>query len=316
MKKFLVLAGPTASGKTEAAFELSKVIACEMISCDSMQVYRGMPIATQMPPKRITRHLKTHLVSFLSPAQEYNAALFRKEVVPLIDKILKRKKMPLLVGGTGLYLRALLDGLFESDVSEISKDENLRQRLLSEQETHGGSYLHDKLSKVDPPSAQKIHPNDLRRIVRALEVLYLTGKPMSLQKPMRKGIRNEFAPRIFFLERDRADLYERINRRVDCMMKEGLIEEVKKISRKKISQTAGMALGVREIRSYLRGEMNLDKAVELIKQHSRNYAKRQISWFRHEKDVEFIPVAEGAMAKDIANKILSSFRGEAEKSQK
>ena len=228
-QSLIAIVGPTASGKTEVAWEVSKLIPAEMIACDSMQVYKGMSLISQA-----SSQVRTHLVSFLDPSQEYSAALFRKDAFCLVEKILKKKKIPLLAGGTGLYLRALLDGLFEPEAGEVSSDESLRKKLLAEQEINGGDHLHRKLEKVDPISAQKIHPNDLRRIVRTLEVYYLTKKPLSEQKANREGVRGKLDCRIFLLERDRLELYERINRRVERMIKEGLVEEVKKLSRKKL----------------------------------------------------------------------------------
>ena len=303
-KKLLVLVGPTASGKTEVAYEISKRLPVEMISCDSMQVYRKMPLITQTPSRAITKNLKTHLVSFLDPSEEYNAALFRKEALSAIRKILRKNKTPLIVGGTGLYLRALLDGLFEADLGGRLTDKSLRQELLKSQETHGGHYLHTELEKVDPLSAKKIHPNDFRRIIRALEVTYLTGKPFSAQKANRKGIREEFRIKGFFLNRDRQDLYERINKRVDEMLTLGLLQEVRKLLKRRLSLTAGTALGIREMKSHLAGKLSLDEGAELLKKNTRNYAKRQLSWFRHEKGLEIIPVKNNDTPKKIADEIL------------
>ena len=307
--------GPTASGKTEVAREISKILPVEMISCDSMQGYKGMSLITQAPAKGSARKkrgqtplLPTHLVSFLDPSREYNAAQFRKDSLALLPKIFKRKMIPMIVGGTGLYLRALLDGLFESKGVAPEKNEALRQKLLSEQAAHGGNYLHEKLKTVDPVSATKIHPNDLRRIVRSLEVFHLTRKPISEQKPNRKGIRGEYDCRIFLLDRDRAELYERINRRVNVMIKEGLVVEVKKISRKKLSQTAQMALGIREVQQVLRGDSTLEEAAERLKKNTRNYAKRQLSWFRHEKDVEIISIQSHENVNQTAAKIISRWQ--------
>jgi len=299
--KLLVITGPTASGKTEVAYEISKRLPVEMISCDSMQVYRKMPIITQAPPRAVTKNLKTHLVSFLDPSKEYNAALFRKEALSAIHKILRKNKAPLIVGGTGLYLRALLDGLFEANPMT---DKGLREELLKSQETHGGHYLHTELKKVDPLSAEKIHPNDFRRIIRALEVTHLTGKPFSAQKANRKGIREEFLIKGFFLNRDRQDLYDRINKRVDEMLTLGLLQEVRNLLKLRLSMTAGTALGIREMKSYLDGKLSLNEGGELLKKNTRNYAKRQLSWFRHEKGVEIIPVKNNDTPKKIADKIL------------
>jgi len=273
-----------------------------MISFDSMQVYKGMSIVTQAPSHKV------HLTSFLSPSKEYSAALFRKEATRLIAQIIKKKKIPLLVGGTGLYLRALLDGLFESAEGEASSDEALRKKFLAEQSTNGGDYLHKKLEKVDPVSARKIHANDLRRIVRALEVWHLTKKPFSEQRANRQGIRGEFHCGLFLLDRDRGELYERINRRVDQMLKKGLVQEVKQLNRKRLSMTAQMALGIREMNQYLSAQVPLEAATELLKKHTRNYAKRQLSWFRHEKEVEIIRVLPQDTAKETAKRIIQRWR--------
>ena len=276
-----------------------------MISCDSMQVYKSMPITTQQPPRAVTKALKTHLVSFLSPSRRYSAAHFRKDALALIKKILKKGKTPLIVGGTGLYLRALLDGLFEGEGSKRLTDESLRKRLAAEQAAHGGNYLHEKLRKADPVSAKKIHPNDLRRLIRALEVFHFTGKPFSEQKANRKGVRDDFEFRIFLLDRDRADLYERVNRRVDEMIKEGLVKEVKGLLRKRLSLTAKTALGIREIKTHLEGKCTFEEAAALLKKNTRNYAKRQLSWFRHERGAELVHIAPDESASQIAFRIVS-----------
>ena len=176
--------------------------------------------------------------------------------------------------------------------------------MLAEQEMHGGAYLHEKLIAVDPATAAKIHPNDFRRLLRALEVFHLTKKPMSEQKHKRSGIREHYTVRLFFLDRERQALYERINRRVDAMFREGLIEEVKKLSNKKLSKTASLALGVREVQSYLQGKSTLEEAKEALKINTRHYSKRQMTWFRHEKDVEWIKVEPNESAKHIAQRII------------
>ncbi|PIU40673.1 MAG: tRNA (adenosine(37)-N6)-dimethylallyltransferase MiaA [Candidatus Omnitrophica bacterium CG07_land_8_20_14_0_80_50_8] len=302
VQKLLAIMGPTASGKTEVAFEVSKILPVEIVSCDSMQIYRGMSIVSQAPRSKV------HLTSFLSPSEEYSAARFRKDALSLIDQMAKRKKSPLLVGGTGLYLRALLDGLFESEKGTVPSDEALRKEFLAQQEIHGENYLHEKLERCDPASAKKIHPKDLRRIVRALEVYALTKKPMSEQKANRKGIRGDFDCRIFLLDRDRKELYERINHRVERMMEQGLLEEVKKLDQKKLSITAQMALGVREMKEVLSDRCSLEEAGELLKKRTRNYAKRQLSWFRHEKGVEVLYVPSRETSKETARRIVRRWR--------
>ncbi len=304
MNKLICVVGPTASGKTEVALELSKLIPVEIISCDSMQVYQEMPILTQTPSKEVLKKVKTHLVSFVKPSQEYSAAKFRKEAGELLPKIIKKNKTPLLVGGTGLYLRALLDGLFEMPEGEASRDEDFRKKLILEQETHGGEYLHEQLAKIDPIAAKKIHANDVRRLVRALEVYHLSGRTISEQKPNRSGIRDDYQVRIFLLERDRQELYARINGRAQQMLDGGLLDEVKRLQKVKMSQTAEMALGFREMSAYFEGKTTLEEALALLRINTRHYAKRQLSWFRHEKGVEAVAVASGEKAAETAKKII------------
>ncbi len=300
----LILMGPTASGKTAVACEIAKLLPVELISCDSMQVYKGMPILTQVPTAAEKKRLKAHLVSFLEPSKMYDAACFRKDAARLIQEIIQRKRTPLISGGTGLYLRALLDGLFDSG-KDSSRSERLRKKLLKEQEEHGGAFLHEKLFQIDPDSAAKIHANDHRRLVRALEVCELSGRLFSEEKKSRCGIRSQFYCPVFFLERGREDLYERVNARVDSMIKSGLVREVKRLRSKSPGLTASVALGFREISGFLEKRLTLDAATVLLKQHTRNYAKRQLSWFRHEKGVVPIQVAKNELPKPTAKKILT-----------
>ena len=302
--EILILAGPTACGKTDVAHALLACFPVEMISCDSMQVYRSMSVLTQAPVRRKGRGPVTHLVSFLSPQKEYNASLFRRDAVKLIDRIIQKKKTPLLVGGTGLYLRALLDGLFEADGQELVRDENFRKRLAEEHEKLGAGALHERLRQIDASSAEKIHPNDIRRVIRALEVHHLTGRTLSSLKANRRGLRDDFHVGFFFLDRDREDLYDRINRRVERMWRGGVVEEVRKLLKRKPSLTARMALGVREAGAYLKGELSKKEAIELLKQNTRNYAKRQLSWFRHEKGITPIQVSKDETASATARKVL------------
>jgi len=305
-KRILVLAGPTASGKTDVARQIAKKLSVSLISFDSMQVYRGMPITTQASSRTFLGG-KTHLVNFVDPKKEYSAALFRADAERLIRLSVKRNKIPLLVGGTGLYLRALLDGLFEGVEGAPATDEALRLRLF-EDEKRGPGTLYRFLKEKDPASAERIHANDTRRLVRALEVCHLLGRPFSSAKKNRRGIRDEFLPTLFFLDRDRRDLYERIGRRVDAMVKKGLLAEVKKLGKISLSRTAGMALGIREITAYLKGDLSLSQAIELLKKNTRHYAKRQVSWFRHEKDTRFIPVGPEETPARVADRILVEWR--------
>jgi len=274
-----------------------------MISFDSMQVYRGLPVVTQAPTPAQKKVLKAHLVSFLAVSEVFDASRFREEALTLIEKIFKRGRTPFLSGGTGLYLRMLLDGLFETEGA--GRDEKLRKKLLAAQEKNGGAYLHEELKRVDPLSAAKIHPNDHRRLVRALEVNALSGAPISKRKTERKGIREDFHCPVFFLERDRTDLYARVEKRVDAMLRQGLEKEVRRAMKKNLSMTASGALGIKELAGYIEGRTSKEEAVLLLKQHTRNYAKRQLSWFRHEKGVVPVVVASSEKPKDTAKKILA-----------
>ena len=306
-QSLLIVAGPTASGKTAVCLEIAKILPVEMISFDSMQVYRGMPIVTQAPPPTEKKALKAHLVSFLDVSEVFDAARFRVEAQSLILKIFKRGHTPLLSGGTGLYLRALLEGLFDTEGG--GRDEELRKKLIAAQERHGGTYLHEELKAVDSPSAAKIHANDHRRLVRALEVHALSGAPISSRKLERKGIGDDFHCPIFFLERDREDLYKRIEKRVDAMMNQGLEKEARRTLKKRISMTASGALGLKEMRDWIESRTTKEEAVRLLKQHTRNYAKRQLSWFRHEKRRVTLAVGQNEKPKETAKKILSLWKG-------
>lgn len=301
-RPLLILAGPTASGKTAVCLEIAKNLPVETISFDSMQVYKGLPIVTQAPSAAEKKKLRAHLVSCLPVSELFDAARFREASAALIPKILSRGRTPLLSGGTGLYLRALLSGLF--DTESPATDPILRRKLLDAQEKHGGAYLHRRLEKVDPASAKRIHPNDHRRLVRALEVYALSGEPISAHKPRRAGLRAQYDCPVYFLDRDRQDLYRRIERRVDAMLKQGLVREVRRVLKRKMGMTASGALGIKEVRTHLEGGCTLEEAAALLKQHTRNYAKRQLSWFRHEEGVVNVPVSAGERPRVTAGKIL------------
>jgi tRNA dimethylallyltransferase len=267
-----------------------------------MQVYRSMPIVSQAPPAP-PRGTRAHLAEFVEPTEEYSAALYRKAAEAVAREAVARKRTPLVVGGTGLYLRALLSGLFEGD-SSTAKDEEFRARLAEEEKVEGPGSLHRRLEEADAPSAARIHPNDLRRVIRALEVLHLTRVPLSVQMKNRRGLRDEFRARIFLLAWDRAELYARIDRRVERMFDEGLIEEVRGLLKIPLSLTASTALGIREVKAYLEGAATLEQTKDLLKMNTRHYAKRQLSWFRHEPGVESVPVRAGDEPRDIAAAIF------------
>jgi len=301
MKKTLIcLVGPTAVGKTEVALKLAKEIDAEIISCDSMQVYKGEDIATSKPTKGQQRQIPHHLIDIIKPSQQYNVSRFCKSSKEIINSIHKKDKVPLLVGGTGLYLRALLDGLF------IGPGENraLRKKLNQQAEKYGSTYLHKRLKRLDPQAAKKIHPRDARRIIRALEVCQIFREPISKLQKKTKGIRDKYDLYLFGIKRDRDELYRRIEKRVDQMFKKGLVQEIKTLSKQRLSKTARLLLGYKEVRGFLDGTYSKEEARALLKRNTRRYAKRQLTWFRKEKDLDWIEARSSDTDVMITKKIL------------
>jgi len=284
------IVGPTASGKSAVALAVVRRRPCALISADAMQVYKGMDIVTDKPDARVRRRYPHALVDSVAPAREHNVAAFCRAARRALQQALKAGRLPVVVGGTGLYVRALADGIFEGP----SADARLRRRLGQEAAVKGAAALHERLGRVDPVAAQRIGPHNLRRIIRALEVHEATGQPLSeLQKDTR-GLRQECDVLLFGLRRKREDLYRRINRRVDKMLERGLVDEVKVLLKKKLSATARCCIGIREIEGYLRGAYGLEEAARLIKRNTRRFAKRQMTWFRKDKDIIWLDVASDA----------------------
>jgi len=281
--KIVVIVGPTASDKTKTAIELAKKIYGEIISSDSMQVYKNMPVLTQSPSKKDIGEVPHYLIAEISPEEEYSAAEFSKRAELAISDIIKKGKIPIIVGGTGLYVKALIDGLFPSP----KKDVHLRKRLELSAKKMGTAHLHNKLKRIDPESAGKIHPNDKKRIIRALEIYHLTKTVISEHKKKTKGISGKYEIMELGLTMPREDLYEKINRRVEEMFRCGVISEVKGLTKFNLSITAGSAIGINEIRDFLEGKRSLEETKELIKKNTRRYAKRQITWFRADERIKW-----------------------------
>lgn len=287
--KIIVIAGPTASGKTKTAVELAEIIDGEIISCDSMQVYRDMPILTQAPSWKEMKGIPHYLVSEISPESEYCAALFKENAGKIIAQIIERGKVPIITGGTGLYIKALIDGLFPAP----EKSYDLRKKLENIVKEKGKEALYEDLSRHDPDTAEKIHPNDVRRVIRALEVFYLTGMAISSHKKNTKGIKNDYEIIMLGINPEREKLYENINARVEAMFKNGLVNEVKRVNKMNLSLTARSALGIKEVNDYLSGLCGIAEAKETLKQNTRRYAKRQMTWFRAEKRIKWFNDGEG-----------------------
>ncbi|MFH1782301.1 MAG: tRNA (adenosine(37)-N6)-dimethylallyltransferase MiaA [Candidatus Omnitrophota bacterium] len=275
----IFLVGSTASGKTELSVKLAKKLNAEIISCDSMCVYKGMDILTSKPSKEYRKKIRHHLVDIMLPTKEFSVSEYRKLALIAIEKILKKGKTPLFVGGSGLYVKAVIDGLFESS----EKDDAFREKQRKLAEKYGNNYLYKKLLKIDAVSAEKIHPNNLIRVIRALEI-YHTEKcrPSELKK---NTIPLKYKSVVYGVNVPREKLYENIGKRVDKMFEEGIIKEVNRLSKKKLSLTAKNALGYKEILGYIKGEYNLNEAKELLKKNTRNFAKRQLTWFRADKRI-------------------------------
>lgn len=289
MKKNIVfIVGPTAIGKTSLAVRLASSLHGEVISCDSMQVYKGMQILNQSPKYAKTKKCRYHLVEFLRPQEEFSVAAFIKRSSILINNLIKNKKVPIFAGGTGLYVKGLIDGLFVSPEADIK----FRKSMYGYAKRYGSSKLHAKLKKIDAAASRSIHPNDTRRIVRALEIWHSTGSTMTELKKTTKGISDKYTIKIFGLTAPREKIYSNINDRVDEMLASGVINEVKRLSKKRLSKTAKAVLGYKEILGYLKDDYDLETAKELMKRNTRRFAKRQLTWFRADKRIKWFDVSK------------------------
>jgi tRNA dimethylallyltransferase len=309
LQKAWFLTGPTASGKTAVGIQLAREIDAEIISLDSMALYRGMDIGTAKPSKVEQRAVPHHLIDILTPAEEFSVAQYLEAATAAAHKIASRGKHVLFVGGTALYLKALLRGLFSGPTA----DWKLRQELEEVARLEGPLVLHDRLQKIDPAAAAKLHPNDVRRIIRALEVHQTTGQPISsLQRQFDQG-RPAGQCRVFVLDWPREQLDARIRRRVDEMFAAGLIDEVKTIlsvgksviPSTGLSRTASQAVGYKEVLDLLNDQRDLPSTIELVKLRTRQFAKRQLTWFRSLSECRWIAVQEPLQPETVARQIAS-----------
>lgn len=298
-KDVLIIAGPTAVGKTELSLTLAEDLNGEIISADSVQIYKGMNIGSATPTKEELDRVKHHLINIVEPTEDYNVAMFSKDARALIEDIQSRGKLPIVVGGTGLYINSLM---YEMDFSEQVKDEQLRKDLRKFADTEGKDKLHERLKKLDPAAAIKIHKNNVKRVIRALEINILTGDHMGNFKkdPVKT---KDFNPILICLKRNRKLLYVRINKRVDQMLEEGLIEEVKKLKENGLTtdDTSMKAIGYKEVMGYLNGKYDYDMMVEILKKNTRNFAKRQLTWFRRYDDATWIDLDRNDFEKNYKN---------------
>ena len=298
INKVLIILGPTAVGKSKLAIELAKKLNGEIISADSMQVYFGMDIGTAKPSKEELEEIPHHLINIVAPDKNWSVSDFVSNAKNIIEDIIKRGKLPIIVGGTGLYLNALIQG-YAFPIIEANKA--IRERLEGEAKAFGSPHLYEKLKKVDPDAAAKIHYNDLKRIIRALEVFELTGKPISkMQVKDEESLPYELV--VVGLDMDKKKLYEKIEERVDQMLKIGLIDEVQGLIKEGYDNklTSMQAIGYKEVAEHLHGKYTHDELVNILKQNTRNFAKHQMTWFRRFKNVNWFDVEKLKLG-DIIN---------------
>ena len=285
--KVIVIVGPTASGKTALSIELAKKIDGEIISCDSMQIYKDMNIGSAKPTIEEMQGIKHYMIDIAEPTERFSVAEYKKRSEEAIEKILQKGKVPIIVGGTGLYANSLI---YNIEYNEIMLDEEYRKNLMKIAETEVGlATLYEKARSIDPVAMEKISLNDKKRIIRVLEIKHSTGKNKTeLELESRKNeVKYEY--KVFAINMPREILYDRINKRVDIMIENGLIDEVENIIEKyKEFPTAMQAIGYKEIVMYLKGELTKQEAIEKIKQESRRYAKRQITWFKKIENIKWI----------------------------
>lgn len=305
MKKVLAIVGPTASGKTKLSIDVALKLNGEIISADSRQVYKNIPIATSHPDIEDQKKIKHYFINELELSEEFNAGEFGTKSREIISDIFSRNKQPVITGGSGLYIRSVIDGLFEEEI-EASE---VRDELYEKMNTLGKEYLYQELVKIDKKSADTMIPQNFRRVIRALEVYYVTGKRIS--EFQKEKIDVDFTAVQIGLMFDRKHLYRRINERVDKMLEEGLMEEAKNLRELGFDHNKYYSLntvGLKEIFKHIEGEYDFDEMVRLIKQNTRRYAKRQLTWFRKDKRINWIEVNERTDDKYITEKVLDIFK--------
>ena len=298
----ICIVGPTASGKTSLAVEICKRYGAEAVSCDSMQIYKGMDIATAKPTKEEMQGIPHHLIGFLSPEDSFSVAKYCETARNVIFDINQRGKNAVLVGGTGLYYSSLVDNI---EFLPEETDFEYRESLKKQAEKFGSQFLLDKLFKVDPEAARELHINNLGRIIRALEIYHTTGKTKSMQNEESRNHPSPFDVTAVCLDaRDRQFLYDRINKRVDIMLETGLLEEAKAYFEMNIGRTAAQAIGYKELEPYFKNEKSLDECIENLKMQTRRYAKRQLTWFRRDSRMNFLYIDDYSCAEDLLNAAL------------
>ena len=309
-KPMIILTGPTAVGKTDLSIQLAKVINGEIISADSMQVYRHMDIGSAKVTPEEMDGVCHHLIDVLEPEEEFNVVVFQKLAKEALTGIYERGHIPIIVGGTGFYIQALL---YDIDFTENDGDTAIRRELEKLAQTQGAGCLHQMLQEIDPESAVAIHQNNVKRVIRDIEFYRQTGKKISLHNEQEREKQSPYQFLYYVLDTDRKTLYERIDRRVDLMMEHGLVDEVKHLADMGCTRdmVSMQGLGYKEILDYLSGEISLEEAVYILKRDTRHFAKRQITWFKRERDVRWLELEQFQNdRKKVLEHILDEIEGE------
>ncbi|MBR6358618.1 MAG: tRNA (adenosine(37)-N6)-dimethylallyltransferase MiaA [Lachnospiraceae bacterium] len=303
MEKLLILSGPTAVGKTELSLRLAKAVGGEIISADSMQVYKGMDIGTAKITKEEMQGVPHHLIDILDPKEDFNVVRFKTLAKEKVKEINARGMVPIVVGGTGFYIQALL---YDIDFTDNDDDMSYRHELEEKAEKEGPGALHEMLKEIDPESAEAIHANNVKRVIRALEFYKKSNTTISSHNREQRENVSPYDYRYFALTDDRAKIYERIDRRVDIMLQNGLVDEVKRLLEAGVPEdsVSMQGLGYKEIVNYLQGRCSLEEAVYVIKRDTRHFAKRQLTWLRREKDVIWFD-----KSKETDDEILERMKG-------
>lgn len=301
----VMILGPTASGKTEISIKLAKKLNTEIVNADCLQIYKHLNIGTAKATLNEQDGIKHHLLDFVEPTSEFSVSEYKSLAMPIITNLINNNKIPIIVGGTGFYAQSLITNL---EYGNSFKDENLRKELNNLATEKGNLFVYEMLKNIDEESAKKIHPNDVKRVIRAIEIFKLSGvKKSQLNNTMQTNTQNPLKPLIIVINRNRDELYNRINLRVDLMIKNGLIDEVKNLQTTynlTINNQSMQGIGYKEILEYLNNKLSLEEAIDKIKTSTRHYAKRQITWFKNQVDGIWFNLSD-INVDEVVNKIIS-----------
>jgi len=304
-RSVIAIVGPTCSGKTHLGILLAKILNSEILSADSRQFYKKLNIGTAKPNEKQLAEVNHHFINFLEPAEIYNVSDFEKQADEVIENLFSRSLIPIVVGGSGLYIKALIDGIFDT----VDKDFEYREKLLNFKNQFGNEYIYNLLKKTDPVSAEKMLPQNWKRVMRALEVYHLSGEPIWKHHQRQKKEKNYSFTQIG-LSWERKTLYKNINERVDNMIEDGLVNEVEELLADGYNKELNSlnTVGYKEIISYLNNEISIERAIELIKRNTRRYAKRQMTWFRKNARIEWFNLDEQSKLENISKNIANRFK--------